>query len=159
VPVLVGQLESGVAEELLPRAIVAQGPAAVEPLLALARSARVPGFDRGLAAQLALACATDVGPVCAALRDLLRALLDRDDAETADGRSLICSLALDLAHVPDRAAEPLLRRAARLDLGGLTSEAELVGLLAAAPVAAEPLDWLAEYQERYDECGYDEIDP
>lgn len=159
VPVLVALLADGVAEELLPRATAHQGPAAVEPLLAVAKSDRLDGFGRGLAAQLALACAADVGAVCGELRGLLAGLLDRGDQLSEDERDLVCSLALDLAQVGDRAAAPLLRRAAKLGLGGLTSPAELTALLDAPPPAAEPpLDWLAEYRERYDEQGYEEFD-
>jgi len=156
---LVALLDAGVAEELLPRAIAHQGAAAVEPLLAVAKSDRLDGFGRGLAAQLALACAADVGEVCVELRGLLKGFLDRGDALTEDERDLVCSLALDLAQIGDRAAGPLLRRAAKLGHGGLTSLAELTGLLDAPPPGDEPpLEWLAEYRERFDEQGYEEFD-
>ncbi len=156
---LVGLLREAVPEELLPRAIVAQGAAAVAPLLELVRGDRLQGFDRGLAAQLALACAEDRQPVCVALRELLRGLLDRGDALSTDERALAVSLVFDLAQVPDREAEPLLRRAVRAGVSELTSERELNELLAAPPTdPEEPLDWLEEYRERYDEHGYDEFD-
>jgi len=114
------------------------------------RSDGVNWFVRGLAAQLALACAGEQAePVCAEMREMLRDLVARRETLTADERAFAGSLIVDLAHLPDRSAADLLREA--VGLTDLIQPRDLERLLRSPPEWTDTLDWLADYRERYDE--------